>query len=215
MRHWNSQAAVIWMKGSQHTQSWCEKGVKSKWDFYFNDKKVSLWRPLVTMNSNLMLVPSPLFMSRSWVLGSLLPFHSSLTVPMSHHEYYNEWWDKAEIGIHCLQWPPQAHFWVMGGYEGHLSHLHCSCQDCGCWESYSHFTAAWLFQCLIMSIMNGETRLRLEFIVCNGLHKLTFESWVGKKVAFPISTVHVKIVLVGILAPISQQLDCSNVSSWV
>eukprot|EP00956_Cyclotella_meneghiniana_P032456 scaffold89438_cov43-Cyclotella_meneghiniana.AAC.1 len=64
-----------------------------------------------------------------------------------------------------------------------------------------------------MSIMNGETRLRLEFIVCNGLQKLTFESWVGTKVTCPISTVHVKIALVGILTPISQPLDCSNVSS--
>ena len=27
-----------------------------------------------------------------------------------------------------------------------------------------------------MSIMNGQTWLRLEFILCNGLHKLTFDA---------------------------------------
>eukprot|EP00956_Cyclotella_meneghiniana_P038172 scaffold149658_cov36-Cyclotella_meneghiniana.AAC.1 len=64
-----------------------------------------------------------------------------------------------------------------------------------------------------MSIMNGEIRLRLEFIVCNSLHKLTFESWAGTKVTCLISTVHVKIAGVGIVAPISLQLVCSNVSS--
>eukprot|EP00956_Cyclotella_meneghiniana_P027250 scaffold60729_cov23-Cyclotella_meneghiniana.AAC.1 len=29
--------------------------------------------------------------------------------------------------------------------------------------------------------MNDGTRFRLEFIVRNGFHKLTFESWVGRK----------------------------------
>ena len=41
----------------------------------------------------------------------------------------------------------------------------CLCQ-------FKHLTAAWHFQCLIMSIMNGYTRLRLGFIVCNGHHNL-------------------------------------------
>eukprot|EP00956_Cyclotella_meneghiniana_P003412 scaffold4129_cov82-Cyclotella_meneghiniana.AAC.8 len=59
------------------------------------------------------------------------------------------------------------------------------------------FTAAGLFQCLLVGVINDETRMRLEFIVHNdvmndetrmrlefivpkGHHKLTFESWVGK-----------------------------------
>eukprot|EP00956_Cyclotella_meneghiniana_P026102 scaffold55677_cov39-Cyclotella_meneghiniana.AAC.1 len=35
--------------------------------------------------------------------------HSCWAVPMSHHKY-NEWYDKAEIGIQCPQCSPQADF---------------------------------------------------------------------------------------------------------
>eukprot|EP00956_Cyclotella_meneghiniana_P041831 scaffold241044_cov50-Cyclotella_meneghiniana.AAC.1 len=42
-----------------------------------------------------------------------------------------------------------------------------------------NLTAAGLFQCLIISIVNGMARLRLEFNIHNGHHKLTFDSWVG------------------------------------
>ena len=44
---------------------------------------------------------------------------------------------------------------------------------------YIHITAAGLFQYLIVSIMNGETRMRLEFMVHNSHHKLAFQLWVG------------------------------------
>ena len=53
-----------------------------------------------------------------------------------------------------------------------------------------HWTMTVPMSC-IMSILNGEAGFILEIIVCNGLHKLTFESW------------------------ISLQLHCSNVSLWV
>eukprot|EP00956_Cyclotella_meneghiniana_P033404 scaffold95639_cov66-Cyclotella_meneghiniana.AAC.1 len=49
-------------------------------------------------------------------------------------------------------------------------------QDYVCLDPMTQFTSAGLFQCLITSIMNDDARLRLEFIVCNGHHKLTFES---------------------------------------
>jgi len=45
----------------------------------------------------------------------------------------------------------------------------------------AHPICSLLFQSLIMSMMNDGTTWRLEFIACNGLHKLTFESWVEKK----------------------------------
>eukprot|EP00956_Cyclotella_meneghiniana_P009096 scaffold12472_cov44-Cyclotella_meneghiniana.AAC.1 len=57
-------------------------------------------------------------------------------------------------------------------------------------------TAAGLFQCLIISIMNDMTRLRLEFIVHNAHHKLTFESWDGAEIGIqcpqcsPLTTHH-------------------------
>eukprot|EP00956_Cyclotella_meneghiniana_P031320 scaffold81900_cov35-Cyclotella_meneghiniana.AAC.1 len=56
-----------------------------------------------------------------------------------------------------------------------ISQLNCACLD-----QWMQVTGAGLFQCLISSIMNGETRLRLEFILYNGPRKLAFESWVGK-----------------------------------
>eukprot|EP00956_Cyclotella_meneghiniana_P037724 scaffold143391_cov49-Cyclotella_meneghiniana.AAC.1 len=55
---------------------------------------------------------------------------------------------------------------------------HISHQEWVCLDEWTPFIAAGLFQCLIMSIMNGDTRLRLESIVYSGHHKLTFESWV-------------------------------------
>ena len=63
-----------------------------------------------------------------------------------------------------------SHGWRVSWFHApHFEHLHCVCLD-----SCISFTAAWQFQCLIISKMNDETRLRLEFIVQNGLHKLTF-----------------------------------------
>eukprot|EP00956_Cyclotella_meneghiniana_P015331 scaffold23368_cov71-Cyclotella_meneghiniana.AAC.14 len=66
-----------------------------------------------------------------------------------------------------------------------------------------------------MSTMNDGTRLRLEFIVCNGRNNLTFESLVGKILAYEIPTFHTKIVCVwmGTPIPISQQLDGLIVSN--
>eukprot|EP00956_Cyclotella_meneghiniana_P003003 scaffold3684_cov64-Cyclotella_meneghiniana.AAC.2 len=58
--------------------------------------------------------------------------------------------------------------------DPHFSHQDCVCLDC-----YKHFTAAGPFQCLIMSIMNGETGLRLEFIVLNCHCRMNFESRMG------------------------------------
>eukprot|EP00956_Cyclotella_meneghiniana_P025672 scaffold54029_cov59-Cyclotella_meneghiniana.AAC.1 len=56
-----------------------------------------------------------------------------------------------------------------------------------CIVHWMQVTAAGLFQCLIISTMNGETRLRLEFILYNGPHKLVFKSWVGKFSAYEVS----------------------------
>eukprot|EP00956_Cyclotella_meneghiniana_P032793 scaffold91496_cov52-Cyclotella_meneghiniana.AAC.1 len=48
-----------------------------------------------------------------WVcFGSVQSLHSSWTVPMHQHMYI-EWQEKVEIGIHCLQWSPEADFKVM------------------------------------------------------------------------------------------------------
>ena len=47
-----------------------------------------------------------------------------------------------------------------------------------CLDWFKPFTSAWPFQCLIMSIINGQTRMRLGFIAHNHHHSPTFESQV-------------------------------------
>ena len=67
-------------------------------------------------------------------------------------------------------------------------------------ESSLHITVAWLFQCLLICIINGETRLRLEFIAYNGLNNTPFEPWFGRNLACHVPTFHTKNVSSGILA---------------
>eukprot|EP00956_Cyclotella_meneghiniana_P034719 scaffold107796_cov46-Cyclotella_meneghiniana.AAC.1 len=69
-----------------------------------------------------------------------------------------------------------SHGW--GNFQLEVPHI--SQLNCACWDQWMQATAAGLFQCLISSIMNGETWLRLESILYNGPHKLDYESWVGK-----------------------------------
>ena len=47
-------------------------------------------------------------------------------------------------------------------------------QDCVIMGQNMLFTAAGLFQCLIISIMNGKSGLAFKFIVYNDHHKLTY-----------------------------------------
>ena len=68
----------------------------------------------------------------------------------------------------------------MGGENFSSSTSHIPHQDCECLDQCLLFTAAGLVQCLSIDIWDGETRLRLEFILYNGHRKLTLESWVGK-----------------------------------
>ena len=159
-----------------------------------------------------------------------MPYHISWTVPMSHYEY-NEWWDKHEIGIHCHHGVSTSWLLSHGWGKSWLCLTHFQHQDCVCWDPYCHITAAELIQCLITSIMNGGTSIRLEFIVTKGLHQLTLHKigihcnqgspqadfcvTGGGKAGLVLPTFSTKIVCVGILTAISQQLNCSNVSLQV
>eukprot|EP00956_Cyclotella_meneghiniana_P010113 scaffold13961_cov44-Cyclotella_meneghiniana.AAC.1 len=69
-----------------------------------------------------------------------------------------------------------SHGW--GNFQLEVPHI--SQLNSACFDKWMQVSAAGLFQCLISSIMNGETRLRLESILYNGPHKLAFESWVEK-----------------------------------
>ena len=77
---------------------------------------------------------------------------------------------------------------------------------------YIPIKAAALFQCVIVSIMNAETRVRLEITVTNSHVKLAFELWVGGNFGLSNPTFHTKLVTVWVCTSISQQLHCSNVS---
>ena len=50
-------------------------------------------------------------------------------------------------------------------------------RSCGLYDGFKHFTAASPFQYLIISITDGTSWVRLEFIFYNHHHTLTFESW--------------------------------------
>eukprot|EP00956_Cyclotella_meneghiniana_P035697 scaffold117431_cov56-Cyclotella_meneghiniana.AAC.1 len=56
--------------------------------------------------------------------------------------------------------------WV-GKISGNTSHI--PHQECECLDQCMQFTAAGLVQCLSIDIWDGETRLRLELLVYNGL----------------------------------------------
>ena len=112
------------------------------------------------------------------------PFHISSTLPISHYKY-NEWLNIAEIGI----WVTTTHFQVMSGYKFGLVHTHFSQPD---WVSsgwFRQFTASQPFQSFIISILNGNIRLRLEFILNNQHCTLTFES---REVKMRMGSLHLK-----------------------
>ena len=69
-------------------------------------------------------------------------------------------------------------FQVMGGENDGLACTYLSHQDWVSLDPFNEITSAWPFQCLIICIMNGWTRLRLQFIIHNHRHTLTFESQV-------------------------------------
>eukprot|EP00956_Cyclotella_meneghiniana_P021552 scaffold39372_cov41-Cyclotella_meneghiniana.AAC.1 len=72
---------------------------------------------------------------------------------------YNEWCDDAEIGLHCLKLSLQADFLVAGGDNFGLTSPLFTPRLREFGYCYKHFTAAGPFQCLIVSIPNGEMRL--------------------------------------------------------
>ena len=72
----------------------------------------------------------------------------------------------------------------MSGFKFGLAHAHISHQDWVSLDWFRQFTSAWPSQYLTISILNGSTRLRLEFILHNHHHTLTFES-LGVKILIP------------------------------
>ena len=67
-------------------------------------------------------------------------------------------------------------FLVASGYKFGLSQTYFSPQDWVCTDWFRQFTASQPFQCVIISIMNGWRRWRLEFTLHNHHHTLLFES---------------------------------------
>ena len=71
-------------------------------------------------------------------------------------------------------------FWGAGGVKVGFALIHFLHQDCVILDWFRQFTASQPFQCLIVSILNGCTRLIFEFAIHNHHYTLAFESWVMK-----------------------------------
>ena len=79
----------------------------------------------------------------------------------------------------CSEMVTAVCFSVMDGVKVCMRDLGFQHQDCVFLYHHGQITAAWPSQCVIVSIMNGKTRVRLEFTVPNSHVKLAFELWVG------------------------------------
>ena len=73
-----------------------------------------------------------------------------------------------------------TYFPALRGYKFGMAHTYFSNPDCVYTHLFRQFTASQPFQCLIISIMNGWRKWRLEFILHNGHHTPAFESQVVK-----------------------------------
>ena len=74
-----------------------------------------------------------------------------------------------------------TYFPALRGYKfGLAHHTYFSNPGCVCTDWFMQFTASQPFQCVIISIMNGWRRWRLEFILQNRPHTPAFESPVMK-----------------------------------
>ena len=123
------------------------------------------------------------------------------------------WW----IVRHSWDWYMGAemvttiYFPALRGYKFCFAHTYFSHPDCVCTDWFRQFTASQPFQCIIISIMNGWRRWRLEFILHNLHHTPAFESQVVKILAeFP--TFQTKIECVQTDSAISQHLNPSYLS---
>ena len=69
-----------------------------------------------------------------------------------------------------------TYLWAMGRYNFGLASIHFSRQDSVFMDWFKQFTSAWPIQCLTISIINGWTWWRFEFIDHNHHHSPTLES---------------------------------------
>ena len=71
-----------------------------------------------------------------------------------------------------------TYLWAMGRYNFGLASIHFSRQDSVYMDWFKQFTSAWPFQYPSSCMMNGFAWLRLDFMVNDLHHILTFESQV-------------------------------------
>ena len=156
------------------------------------------------------LGPCPLFTPRLSEFGLIWAIHSISTLPFSHHKY-NEWFCKVEIWIHHPQPTPHPGFWVVGG------------DDFG--SSTLRFTPRWSMFGLIQEFHSISTLPTSHYKYNEWLEKVeigiwalkwspqrVFQSRVGSKLAWPLSTFHTKIEWVWTDLGNSQHLNPSILS---
>ena len=155
--------------------------------------------------------PCPLFTPRLSEFGLIWAIHSISTLPFSHHKY-NEWFCKVEIWIHHPQ--PRLHpgFWVVGGDNFGSNTL--------------RFTPRWSMFGLIKEYQSISTLPTSHHKYDEWLEKVeigiwalkrspqrVFQSRVGSKLAWPLSTFHTKVEWVWTVLGNSHQLNSYKDSS--
>ena len=156
------------------------------------------------------LGPCPLFTPRLSEFGLIWAIHSISTLPFSHHKY-NEWFCRAEIWIHHPQPTPHPGFWVVGGDNFGTSTL--------------RFTPRWSMFGLIQEVHSISTlpmshhkyyewceKVEIGICALKWSPQHEFQSQVGSKLAWPLSTFHTKIEWVWTDLGNSQHLNPSILS---
>ena len=180
---------AYWTEGQSEGKLWKD------WDWNSTTGMITpSW--LLVWVITILALRSTLCTPRLGEFGCVHPFHSSLPVPMSHHEY-NKLHDKIQIGIKQLEWSPhQAEFWVMGG------------KNFGIFEvpTYSHTKIGWVWMCAFISqqracsnvsswvdMINCNTRFRLELKNWNDHPSLIFWVMGGDNFGTEVPTLHTKL----------------------
>ena len=145
-------------------------------------------------NSSSRTVPTPRLLSRRWwkFRYQAPTFHTNIERVQNDSAISQH---LSPTNLSSLVWWTVRHGWdwymgaetvtttyfpALRGYKFGLAHTYFSNPGCVCTDWFMQFTASQPFQCVIISIMNGWRRWRLEFILQNRPHTPAFESPVVK-----------------------------------
>ena len=213
--HFISELWLIGQVDASHS-SWTVPMSHVKYNEWWDKVEIGIhslqWSPQAhfwVMDREILGLGSADFTAELWTIGQVDASHSSWTVPMSHFKY-NEWWDKVEIGIHSLQWSPQAQFWVMGGEIFSLRSPHFTAELC-MFRQVDASLSSWTVPMSYFKYNEWWDKVEI------GIHSLQWSPqarfWVmgGEIFSLRSPTFHSWIVHFWTSGCKSQQQDCANV----